>query len=145
MQNSKMIKTVLIISGIIASGIGASLLFFPVAFQAASGIVLGNNINLLSETRAPGGMLFLSGLLMLLGAFLSRFTFTALVLSTLIYLSYGISRMLSMAVDGMPGKSLVIATVLEIVIGLAGAFVLLKYRPGNNPTNSPPNSSVSNI
>lgn len=136
MQNSKMIKTVLIISGIIASGIGASLLFFPVAFHGASGIVLGDNINLLSETRAPGGMLFVSGLLMMLGAFLSRLTFTALVLSTLIYLSYGISRMLSMAVDGMPGESLVIATVLEIVIGLAGVFVLLKYRAEETPPAS---------
>mgnify|MGYP005725529907 CR=1 FL=1 len=128
MKNSKMLKSILLISGLIAAGIGGALLFFPVAFQASSGIELGDNISLLSEVRAPGGALFASGILMVLGAFVSKLTFTSLVVSILIYLSYGLSRILGMAIDGMPGEALIMATVLEIIIGIVGVFALLKYR-----------------
>ena len=128
MKNSKVLEILLIISGLIGTGIGGALLFTPVAFQASAGIELGDNISLLSEIRAPGGALLTSGILMILGAFVANLTFTSTVICTVIYLSYGISRILSMIIDGMPGEGLVIATAVEIVIGLVGVFALLKYR-----------------
>lgn len=127
MENSKILKTVLFISGLVATGIGGVILFVPGILYAASGIELGSSISLLSEVRAPGGALLASGILIMSGAFVARLTFTATVVSTLLYLSYGISRILSMAIDGMPSDGLVQATMLEMAIGLAGVFVLLRY------------------
>jgi len=128
MKNSKILKTILIISGLIASGIGAAILFAPVEFYATYGIVLGDNFSLLNEIRASGGALFASGVLITSGAFVDKLAFTAVVVSTLLYLSYGLSRVLSIMVDGMPADELVQATVIEIVTGLTCVFALVKYR-----------------
>jgi len=128
MKNSKVLKTILIISGLIASGIGVAILFYPVAFYATYGIDIGGNVSLLNEIRAPGGALLASGILIISGAFVDKLAFTATVVSTLLYLSYGLSRMMSIAIDGMPVEGLVQAAALEIVTGLACIFALVKYR-----------------
>jgi len=57
MKNSKLLKSILNIFGLIASGVGAAILFSPVAFYATYGIEPGGNISLLNEIRAPGGAL----------------------------------------------------------------------------------------
>jgi hypothetical protein len=128
MKNSKVLKTILIISGLIASIIGAAILFIPVDFYAINGIALGSNPNLLNEIRAPGGALLASGILIISGAFIEKLTFSAIVISTSIYLSYGLSRILSISIDGVPAEGLVQATVLELLIGLACAAALIKFR-----------------
>lgn len=128
MKNSKMLKTILIVSGLIASGVGSVILFSPVAFYATYGIELGGNFSLLNEIRAPGGALLASGILIFSGAFVNRLAFTAVIVSALLYMSYGLSRVLSMAIDGMPAEGLVQAAVLEIVTGLACIFALVIYR-----------------
>ena len=128
MKNSKALKTILFISGLIAAGIGAAILFIPVAFHATTGIELGNDTNLLNEIRAPAGALLASGILIITGAFVERLTFTSTVVATLLYLSYGLSRILSMVIDGMPAEELVQVAVLEIIIGLVCVFSLVKYR-----------------
>jgi uncharacterized membrane protein HdeD (DUF308 family) len=128
MKNSKILKTILILSGLIASLIGAAILFAPVAFYATYDIELGKNLSLLNEIRAPGGALLASGILIISGAFVNKLTFTATVVSTLLYLSYGLSRVMSIAIDGMPVEGLVQAAVLEIVIGMACIFALVNYQ-----------------
>ncbi|WP_321393903.1 DUF4345 domain-containing protein [Emcibacter sp.] len=120
-------KVFLAISGIILIGIGGALMFIPVAFQASVGIALGDNINLLSETRAPGGFLFAAGIIILTGSFRAKMVHTSLVLSSLVYLSYGISRILSIVMDGVPDQSLIAATAVEIIIGAPGLFLLYKF------------------
>jgi len=126
-----MTRAFLVVSSLIAIGIGASLLFTPAEFQASVGIDLGGNVNLLSEIRAPGGFLLAAGIYMMLGVFIRKIAHTSVVISTLIYLSYGFARLLGMAVDGMPHTNLVAATVLEIVIGVLGIVILLRFR-GNH-------------
>ena len=105
MQNSKILKAILFVSGLVATGIGAAILFTPAAFYALNGIRLGNDISLLNEIRAPGGALLAIGLLIMSGAFVTRLTFTATLLAALLYLAYGLSRILSMAIDGMPANT----------------------------------------
>ena len=128
MKNSKVLKIILIISGLIASGIGAAILFAPVAFYATYGIEIGTNVSLLNEIRALGGALLAIGILIMSGAFVDKLALTAAVVSTLLYLSYGLSRVMSIVIDGMPVEGLVQVAVLEIVIGLACIFALVKYR-----------------
>jgi len=128
MKNSKVLKSILILSGLIAAGVGAAILFSPVAFYASYGIELGSDVSLLNETRAPAGALLAIGILIMSGAFVDRLVFTATVVSSLLFLSYGLSRVISIAIDGMPVEGLVQAAVLEIVMGLACVFAFVKYR-----------------
>ena len=132
MNISKFLKLTLIVSGIIGLYIGVEILFFPISFYATSGIELGDNVSLLNEIRAPGGALLLCSVLIILGAFVPKLTFTSILLTTLLYLSYGLSRIVSMAVDGRPAEILVYVAVLEIVIGLFCAFMLVKYLKHEN-------------
>jgi len=128
MKNSKVVKTILFISGLVASAIGASILISPSAFYASYEITLGSDVSLLNEIRAPGGALLAYGILIIAGAFVNILTFTSTVVSTLLYLSYGLSRVMSMAVDGIPVDGLIQAAVFEIIIGLVCVFALVKYR-----------------
>jgi len=103
-------------------------LFAPVAFEASAGINLGNDVNLLSEMRAPGGAILAAGILILVGAFNASMTFVSILLSTLFYQSYGVARIFSMVVDGMPGASLTGATIVEMVIGGLSLLVMINLR-----------------
>lgn len=127
MEKSKVVRVLLMVSGIIGIGIGGALLFVPVAFEASAGINLGEDLNLLSEIRAPGGALLSGGIIIFLGAFIPKLTHMSLVLSSLFYLSYGFSRVLSMMIDGIPHNSLLSATIIEIIIGLLSLFLLCKF------------------
>lgn len=109
-------------------GIGAAILFAPVAFEASAGISLGNDVNLLSEIRSPGGSLLAGGAMILIGAFVSRFRHTAVLLAALFYLSYGAGRLISLILDGVPHVSLLMAGGAELLIGGLSLAVLIKLR-----------------
>lgn len=129
MKNSKALKTLLVFSGLIATGIGVVTLFAPVEGFGRLGIDLGGQINLLSFIRAVGGAFVVTGgIVIILGVFVAKLTFTSTILATLMFLSFGLGRLFSMVIDGMPGDVIVAAIVLEMIIGLAGLFALLKYR-----------------
>ncbi|MEN8178294.1 MAG: DUF4345 domain-containing protein [Pseudomonadota bacterium] len=128
MKSSKALKAILLVSGLIAAGIGGAILVVPEAFYASYGIDLGGNVSLLNEIRAPGGALLAAGILIISGSFVASLTFTALVVASLLYLSYGLSRILSFVIDGMPAEGLVQAAALELVVGMFCVFALLRNR-----------------
>ena len=119
MTMSKKSKAVLFIAGLTAAGVGMAILFTPVAFNATAGVILGDNVNLLNETRASGGALLASSVLVLCGVFIARLAFTAALVSTFLYGGYGLSRLLSMLLDGVPDIGLIQVTIFELVIGCA--------------------------
>lgn len=127
MKNLKSVRIFLFAAGIIGIIIGASLLLTPIAFEASAGIRLDNEVNILSEVRAPGGTLMAAGILIASGAFISGMTYISIVLTALFYLSYGLSRTISIILDGLPTDTLVMATVSEIIIGLIGLYILFKF------------------
>ena len=118
-------RLVLVLSGLVGMVVGAGMLFVPVAFHASAGIVLDGSINLTSEMRAAGGPLLAGGVIIILGAFSGPLRFTALVIACMFYLSYGVSRLLAMAIDGMPAQAIVMITVLELVVGLLCSVALV--------------------
>lgn len=118
MKQPVFLRVFLVLAGLSGFSVGVGLLFFPLPFEASAGIDLGTDASLLSEIRGAGGPLLLSGILIVYGAFKSSFTRFALLLSTVLYLSYGVSRVYGFAVDGMPNQSFVIVTVVEIVFGM---------------------------
>ena len=128
MQNSIALKVLLVVAGLIGAIIGAGILIAPVQFHATSGIVLDSNASLMSEIRAPGGALLAGGLIILAGAFVKRLTYTATLLTTLLYLSYGLARIFSIMIDGLPDTALLAATSIELIIGLLAGFALIRFQ-----------------
>lgn len=128
MKKVKLVKAFLILAGLIGVVIGAALLFTPIAFEASAGIDLENNTNLLSEIRAPGAALLLGGCFIIAGAFHAQWRFISLVLTCLFYLSYGIGRLYSGLIDGIPGETLIFATIIELGIGCLGLYLFFSLK-----------------
>ncbi len=110
-------KLTLLLSGLVACGIAVTILFAPDSFYTAYGIELAGNTSLVNELKAPAGVLFIAGLLMLAGVVRARLTAVSLKVAAAIYLAYGTSRFLSFAIDGVPHSALVGAAAFEIAIG----------------------------
>jgi len=119
-------KSTLVISALVALGVGGAILAVPDAFFGSNGITLGPNVNLRNEIRAPGGALVGTGLMMLIGALFARMANTGLLIAATIFLGYGTARLLSMVVDGLPESGLVAATGLELAIGLLNLAVYMR-------------------
>jgi len=122
----------LTVSGLLLLVIGSTILLIPHTFYASDGIVLGNDPSLLSEIRAPGGLLVISGSLILIGVFRPTLRSLALMLTVLVYGSFGLSRLLSFYLDGMPSHGLMIAMVVELVVAGIG-LVMLSRQPSVQP------------
>lgn len=77
MENSKILKIILILSGLILILVGEGNLMNPATFLARHEIVLGENISLISELKGHGGVFLGLGILIVLGAFIKRLSFTS--------------------------------------------------------------------
>jgi len=128
MENSKLLKAYLIVSGLLLTVIGGATLLMPAEMKASAAIDLTGNVNLSNDVRAGAAMLLAMALLSLAGVFSKKLAYTSTLVSLLVFLSLGFGRALSMVADGMPVDGLVKATVLEFVLGLVGLFVFYKYK-----------------
>ncbi|MEO1037662.1 MAG: DUF4345 domain-containing protein [Pseudomonadota bacterium] len=118
----------LVTAGLLLLAIGGAILLAPHAFHGGNGINLGDNPNLLSEIRAPGGLLAASGIIILAGAFRTKMRAPAVQLTSLVYGSFGLARIVSMALDGMPSSSIVGAAALELIVAFVGLVILRRAR-----------------
>lgn len=116
-------QAILTVAGLVLAAVGGALLFAPEAMHGSNGVELGGNASLLSDVRAPGGALLVLGAIVVAGAFVPRLTLPAAMIATAVYLAYGLSRLMSMALDGMPAPGLVLATGLEIALGATTAVL----------------------
>ena len=128
MKNLKVVKTILLISGLVSVLIGSGILFAPFDFFGVNDIVLSNDSSLLNEIRSLGGMLLASGMLIMLGAFIPKLTFTSILVSILLYFAYVGSRIFSIVVDGIPSQGLLVSLAVELLLGCLGLFALVQYR-----------------
>ncbi len=115
----------LVVAGAIAILIGAAILFFPRAFFATNHIVLAADPNLMSEIRAPGGLLLIAGLFVLASGFVHKLTQLGLMVSAFGFGAYGGARLISLAVDGLPSETLLFAMVLELVLAVMALALAL--------------------
>ena len=116
----------LLVSGTIATLIGALILLVPHAFFATNHIALGTDPNLMSEIRAPAGVLLASGVILIRSAILAHMIRTALLISAIVFTTYGGSRLVSIAFDGVPATSLMGALVMELLIGIIAAILVAR-------------------
>ena len=123
-----MTRILLSVSGALLFVVGAATLLQPHAFFAANGATLGNEPSLLSEVRAPGGLLIGCAIVMLLGALRQSISQHALILAAMVYGSLGVSRLVSMVFDGLPSVSLVGATATELIVGALCVVSLTRFK-----------------
>jgi hypothetical protein len=113
---------------LVALVLALAILFTPTAFYAGYGIAIGGDVALLNELKAPAGAILLAGLVMVAG--LSRPTWLghALLAGTLLYLGFGLGRLVGL-IDGLPPASLLAAMAIELAFGLAFAAAFWRRRP----------------
>lgn len=121
-------RSFLLFSGLIAAAIAATIWIGPDAFYASYGIALGGDVNLINELKAPAGILFVAGAVIVAGAVRTRFTALSMTIAAILYLSFGGSRLMSFAIDGVPNDSLVSAAAAELIIGSIALIGLFLYR-----------------
>ncbi len=117
----------LALSGAIATFVGFSVLFVPHAFFATNHITIGTDPNMMSEIRAPGGLLLASGVVMICGAVMQSLLRAALLTGAVVFSMYGVSRVVSLALDGIPSSSIMGALVIELVVGGIAAALIAKF------------------
>ncbi len=128
MKNSIILKGILILLGLLLTIFGSWRLFDPIAFFENSGLVLSNEVGQLSEARGTGGVVLGFGLVIILGAFNQRLTYTSTISATVIFLGFGVARLIGFGLDGNPGEGPLQGMIFEFVFGLLALFALLKYR-----------------
>ena len=128
MENSKVLKAFLIISGLLLTLIGGATLFMPVDVKAASGVDVAGNISVLNDIRASAALILSMVILVLLGAFVKKLSYTSSLVSFLLFLSLGTGRLISILLDGMPVDGMVKATGLEFTLGIVGAILFALKR-----------------
>ena len=124
-------RQLLVVSGLVAVAIAGMILVAPVTFYASYGIDLGGNIALTNELRAPAGMLLAAGVLMLVGVFKSEMVRVSLATAAAVYLAYGLARVMSMVMDGLPNSGLVSAAGIELTIGTVCLLALMNIGNAN--------------
>jgi hypothetical protein len=123
-------------AGALLGLIGGALLIAPGSFLETSHIAVEHDPDLISELTAPTGFLLISSALMMRGAVRPRFADLALSIGAIVYGSYGLSRLVGMALHGVPSTSLLAAMVIELV--LAGLLISLRLaRPFDSSGLSP--------
>lgn len=119
---------VLVAAGAVAVAVGSAGLVAPDAFHAASGVLVGDDVGLLSELRGGSAVILATGLVLLAAVARARLTETALVTGALLYLSYAAGRTVGLVADGRPGSGLLVAGAVELALGIACAVTLVRRR-----------------
>lgn len=128
MKNSIIPKIILIVLGLLLTVLGSWRLFDPIAFFNNSGLFLEDTAGLLSEARGIGGVIVGFGLLILSGAFIRKLSFTSTIAAIVVFLGFGVARLIGYSMDGYPGDVVIQGMVFEFVLGGIAVFALLKYR-----------------
>lgn len=113
-------------SGAILSLIGGALMLKPKLFLTMSEAIVENDPSLMSEVTASTGLMVITGAFMIFGALRLRFANLALICGGVVYGSYGISRLISQKLHGMPSDQLIVATEFELFI--AALLIALRVR-----------------
>jgi hypothetical protein len=117
LRNSIINRRVLLLSGIVVVGIASAILVAPDAFYTSYGIQLGGDPSLTNELKAPAGGLLFAGVMILAGSIRTRFVALSMATAAAVFLSFGLSRFLSMIIDGVPHDGLVSAAIVEVAMG----------------------------
>ena len=122
-------RLVLFLAALTMIGIGATIALAPhVLYSQPDGSMPGD-IVLASDLRSSGSFLLVCGLIVLSAGFGLIARRAALSLAAIAFLSYGLGRVLSFVMDGIPNATILTAAGVEWVLGLATLATLWVTRP----------------
>ncbi|MEM9775933.1 MAG: DUF4345 domain-containing protein [Chloroflexota bacterium] len=82
-------------------------------------------LDLVNEIRGVGAVLFLGGIIALIGARRSDFRFTAFVVTNVIFSGIVIGRLLSFFIDGSPHSDLIVVLITEAILAVLNMVGLI--------------------
>ncbi len=123
----EIIKIVILsLSSLLLVFVGIMRLSNPIeTYLKNSGIKLENDASLLNEMRGVSSVMFCAGIIVLLGIFMDKLSFTSHFVAVLIFVGFAIGRLISLKVDGKPSKQITQGILFELVLGLANVFCLI--------------------
>ncbi len=74
--------------------------------------------------KAPAGAILLAALVMAVGLLDPAWLGRALLVGALLYLGFGLGRVIALASDGLPPASLLAAMAVELLLGLGFSLAL---------------------
>lgn len=122
-----MMRALLVLSGGVLLAVGPAVLVQPGGFTSAP--TIGASASLMSELRAPGGLLLVAGGFVLWAGLRAERLCAALALSALLYGTFGVSRLLSVALDGVPSAAILGAAAVELLFGGVALAMLVRRDP----------------
>jgi hypothetical protein len=125
-------RTALAVSGAILVAIGTWIMAAPAVFLATSEVIVEQDAGLFSEMTAPSGMLVIVGAFMIFSAIKARLANLGLAAGTLVYGSYGFSRLVSQYLHGTPSDSLVVVMYFELAAAALLVVLNLKSHAANH-------------
>jgi hypothetical protein len=128
MKNSKMLKVILFYLGGNLVVIASWRLFDAIGFAEFNGISLGDEISGINEAKGAAGAIIAFGILIMLGAFNRKLSYTSVITASTLYLGFGVARFMSYIIDGYPGDMIMTGMWGELVLGLIGFFAFFRYR-----------------
>lgn len=106
--------------------VGVMRLSNPIStYLKNSGIKLENDASLLNEIRGISAVMLCSGIIILLGTFIGKLSFTSHFVAALIFIGFAIGRLISLKIDGKPSKQITQGILFELVLGTANVFCLI--------------------
>ncbi|MFK7864295.1 MAG: DUF4345 domain-containing protein [Pseudohongiellaceae bacterium] len=131
---NKLINSLLHLNGWVAVLIGVFIVIEPISMLSPYGLQTELSNSLLSELRAPGGMLIVCGLTIVHSAVVPHFRERGLYLSAMVYGSYAGGRLLSIFLDGIPQIEILSALAIELT--LCGLSLVAIGNSRDNPALS---------
>lgn len=119
-------KGTLALSGLIAMGIGAAILFAPATFYGLSEVTLPDDVNLLNDIRAFGGGLVAAAVFISLGLVQRNLILPSLVAAAIVFAGFGLARIWAISVDGVPAATYVWVLIIELFVAALAAFAGIK-------------------
>lgn len=113
---NKLINVLLHVNGWVAALIGIFIVLEPVSMLSPYGLQAELSSSLLSELRAPGGLLIVCGLTIVHSAIIPHFRERGLYLSVMVFGSYAAVRLFSTFLDGIPEIEILGALAIESIL-----------------------------
>ncbi len=120
------LRLLLIVGAMTALAVATGILFLPELFYASYGIDPSGNISLLNELKAPAVAIMLASGVMASALTKPKLLPFALFSGVLVFLCFGLGRVIAVMQDGMPSTALIWVAAIEVMLGLFFAWGLLR-------------------
>lgn len=122
-------KVALSLAALTFISIGVLIVFAPAFLFGLNQVELDPSAAMMSEIRAPGALILLAAAVAVAGLFREPLERPALSVAAGLLLAYGLGRLISLPLDGLPPVSLLIAMVVEFALGGWCALLATSARP----------------